>query len=1163
MPWSSSPSLRTTPSLAAIAGCPTLPCCDACGAGCPGGPPIVPLVPARRALALSGPARTVSRCPAATRTVCPPHVAPCCSPRVVLCCSARALLCSYSHCLPPARRALLQPARRQPVLARLDSHPGFLNCPKGETYARRALLQPARRALLPRVSRLAAASASRRTAALRVTPCCIAQRAPCCPAHGAPCPAARGAPCSAKPRHPARAALPNPSRATLPRLSAPLSRLATTIVAAAAARATPAAGGGAAGSAGSAAGAGGAEPTTDRHCLSWPLSRQFQRLGVDSGGHCLSRTTPPISSFASGFFSEPVQVVEALVFYAAALGASESAAALGASESTAALGASASAAALGARATPAPGPSSAEALHTFTLHSGASRCFFHDCTTLTPLAASVPVSLADPTGGPVVARASIVLPCPAVPSGSLSGLHLPTFSTNLVSNAAIQNIWVDTFTHGGQRVAICTCSRTGCHLAAFTQRPGSSRYTLTTASTQVAEACQVAVSSQVSASGQLAVSCLCRLLSHQTLLWHHRLGHPSLPRLCSMHSRLLVSGLPRSLPSLPHSPAPPRRSSLLRVSSDHYSSADSPHGRFRARPPSVEQARSATSCWGGEFSSDLLAEFCRDEGIHQSFTLPASPQQNGIAERRIGLIMDVPCTSMIHAAAPHFLWLFAVRYAAHQLNLWPRVSEPETLPTLRWTGKVGDALVFRVWGALSLVRDAKASKLSSRTLRCVFLAFPTIAPSWQFYHPRERRFFSSRDITFDESVYLYKLHPHASHPVPLAPLFLVPVPPPVDPLPPQGHAHSGVSQVDSPPLVEPLDISSDSSGLAEGGDPAAEDTAATCRSPRLETPPGFLSWPSSPPPQPGAVESGAETVGAEPGGAEIEREGSGGAATGGSGSGGAATGGACSWGAASGGADSGGLASPSGGGAVGDPAGGPGAGQPPQPDLLEMLLPQAIHAWIVRRGSPGGGGYGPAGAGAASPGGTADAGGTAGGAGGASGAGGTRGAGGAGPTNHGGTAGAGGAGGAAVAGGAGAGGTRGAGAAGPGGAGAVGAGGTVRAGGATRAAGCGGAGGTAGAGGARAAGADGTAGAGGVGGATGAAGTRGAGGTAGAGGAGERGTGRTGATGAAGPGGAHTRGAGAVGAGGAAGVGGAGGATGATATGGTGGTIGARGPSQD
>ncbi|CAI7910345.1 unnamed protein product [Closterium sp. NIES-54] len=62
--------------------------------------------------------------------------------------------------------------------------------------------------------------------------------------------------------------------------------------------------------------------------------------------------------------------------------------------------------------------------------------------------------------------------------------------------------------------------------------------------------------------------------------------------------------------------------------------------------------------------------------------------------------MEAARTSMIHAAAPHFLWPIVVRYVAHQLNLWPRVSKPETSPTLQWTGKVGDASVFRgVWGA--------------------------------------------------------------------------------------------------------------------------------------------------------------------------------------------------------------------------------------------------------------------------------------------------------------------------------------------------------------------------------------------------------------------------------------------------------------------------------
>ncbi|CAI7730248.1 unnamed protein product, partial [Closterium sp. NIES-53] len=111
--------------------------------------------------------------------------------------------------------------------------------------------------------------------------------------------------------------------------------------------------------------------------------------------------------------------------------------------------------------------------------------------------------------------------------------------------------------------------------------------------------------------------------------------------------------------------------------------------------------------------------------------------QNGIAELRSGLIMimEVACTSMIHAAAPHFLWPFAVRYSAHQLNLWPRVSVPETSPTMRWTGEVGDASSFRIMDSLALVSDPNAGKLSPRTLRSIFLGIPTDAPPWQFYHP--------------------------------------------------------------------------------------------------------------------------------------------------------------------------------------------------------------------------------------------------------------------------------------------------------------------------------------------------------------------------------------------------------------------------------------------
>ncbi|CAI7835359.1 unnamed protein product, partial [Closterium sp. NIES-54] len=539
-------------------------------------------------------------------------------------------------------------------------------------------------------------------------------------------------------------------------------------------------------------------------------------------------------------------------------------------------------------------------------------------------------------------------------------------------------------TLGGELVAICTDSRIGAHLVKFTRRPGSGLYTLPTKSAQVA------------VSGQLAVFCSCQLLTHHTLLWHHRLGHPSPPHL---H----VEGQQHTAP---HSSFPPTIAPLqtlhmdlwgharvhgqdqeryfLLVVDDYmryttgfplWSKADvrdvlipliiAVRRQLRARFQQDLHVQRLHSDRGGEFSSHLLEDCCRAEGIAQSFTLPASPQHNGIAEHRIDLIMEFARTSMIHAAAPHFLWPFAVRYAAHQLNLWLRVSVPEASPTLRWTGEVGDASAFWVLGALSLVRDTTAGKLFPRTLRC-------------------------------------------------------------------GPSPSGVSQVD-PPLGEPLEVSSHTSGPAEGGDPAADDTAATRRSPRLENPLGFPPRRSSPPPQPDAIDSGAAGVGDY----------------GGEDSGGAGPGVADSGGAESGVAGFGGAASPSGGGVVGAHDGDSGVGQQQQSPRQETLSPQQLRDWVDRRGRSGAGAWstgGDGGAGAGGVGGAGAAGARGAGAAGARGAGsrviGGTGAAGAGGTGAGGAGGAGAGGvGAAGAGVAGAGGTGtgGAGGAGAGGVGAAGA----------------------------------------------------------------------------------------------------------------------------
>ncbi|CAI7836142.1 unnamed protein product [Closterium sp. NIES-53] len=158
---------------------------------------------------------------------------------------------------------------------------------------------------------------------------------------------------------------------------------------------------------------------------------------------------------------------------------------------------------------------------------------------------------------------------------------------------------------------------------------------------------QVAASSQVfaaaSRSGPESAPCSCHLLSHQNLLWHHRLGHPSLPRLRGMASRVLVSGLPRSLPPLPPGPAstcvpcvegrqraaphssvfPPTEAPQQTLHMDFKDEVTEvlidwirvARLQLRERFGSDFPVLRLHSDRGGEFSSDLLRAFCRAEGI--------------------------------------------------------------------------------------------------------------------------------------------------------------------------------------------------------------------------------------------------------------------------------------------------------------------------------------------------------------------------------------------------------------------------------------------------------------------------------------------------------------------------------------------------------------------
>ncbi|CAI7857125.1 unnamed protein product [Closterium sp. NIES-54] len=449
---------------------------------------------------------------------------------------------------------------------------------------------------------------------------------------------------------------------------------------------------------------------------------------------------------------------------------------------------------------------------------------------------------------PVLARPSIVLPCTAVPSGSLFGLHLPSFSTNLVSTAAFQDAMVTTSTPESQGVAICTYTLTDRHVATFIRRPGSSQYTLNT------EPPQVAASVQVYVSNPVAPHCSCRLLSHLTLLWHHRLGHPSLPRLHGMHSRLLWT----------------RRERYFVLDVDDYT---------------------------------------RDTTV---FPLQSKGEVPDVLIPSIGVV----CLQLYE------------QFREDLLVLRLHSDRGETSPTLRWTGKVGDASVFRVSSSRAFVHNSSVDKLSSRAIPSAFLVFPPDAIGWQSYHPTSRRVLPSQDVTFYELVPLYHLFPYCTTPLPPSPLFLAPGPPPVDPIPPQGPAPSGVSLVDPLPGTVPVEVAVDS-GAARGAAPwGAVSRGAASRDAELAS----------------AEPGGAKPAGAEPEGAESEGGGSGGAEHGGVELGGTESEGVEPGGAESEGADSGG-AKPRGTTSTGGPAG----ASPRLSPRREPLSTPQLREWFSQR----------------------------------------------------------------------------------------------------------------------------------------------------------------------------------------------------------------------
>jgi transposase InsO family protein len=178
------------------------------------------------------------------------------------------------------------------------------------------------------------------------------------------------------------------------------------------------------------------------------------------------------------------------------------------------------------------------------------------------------------------------------------------------------------------------------------------------------------------------------------------------------------------------------------------------NNRFAHRNCRVQSIRSDN---GGEYISTALRDFLEANGITHEFTVPYTPQQNGVAERMMRTLVEAART-MLHASGlPSSFWGEAVTTAAYIRNRCPTKAVDGLTPYEGWHGKKPSVNHLRAFGCIAYahIPEKQRNKLQPKALRCIMLGYSQTSKAYRLWNPATRKAFSCRDVIFHEDELAY------------------------------------------------------------------------------------------------------------------------------------------------------------------------------------------------------------------------------------------------------------------------------------------------------------------------------------------------------------------------------------------------------------------------
>ena len=162
---------------------------------------------------------------------------------------------------------------------------------------------------------------------------------------------------------------------------------------------------------------------------------------------------------------------------------------------------------------------------------------------------------------------------------------------------------------------------------------------------------------------------------------------------------------------------------------------------------------------GGEYLSTKFQAFLASKGIIHQRSCPATPQQNGVAERKNRHLLDMVRTLLLESSIPSMFWVKALKTATHLINRLPSQVLHMESPYFRLFAKQPGYANLHVFGCVCFVHlpPHERHKLSAQSVRCAFLGYNVCQKGFICYDLTLHRTRISRNVIFFENQHFFPI----------------------------------------------------------------------------------------------------------------------------------------------------------------------------------------------------------------------------------------------------------------------------------------------------------------------------------------------------------------------------------------------------------------------